>query len=107
MSQSLPKPADPSQAREVAELRAAIAALPAHVQDSVQDALFEAAVAYRHNQEVGPLVAFVNGLLLTAKLHRTPEYVKSVEDASHDDWTDTVGARDMLAHARARRARSK
>jgi len=98
-------PKSPEAAAEVEELRAAISALPADSHEEIYRQLAEAAVEYQATHDSGPLVLFVESLLLTARLHRTPEYRNALVDAEHDIWDeDGVEGESMIAAARDRRS---
>lgn len=98
-------PTSPESAAAVEELRAAIRDLPPAHHEEVDRQLAEAAVQYQATRDPQPLIFFVESLLMTARLHRTPEYHKALAEAEQDTWgSDGVDVADMIAAANARRA---
>jgi hypothetical protein len=95
-------PKDPAA---VEELRSAIRDLPPESQDQVDRAMAEAAIEYRETGDMTSMRLFVESLLITARLHRNPDYRKALAEAETDDWTSGVEAADLISAARAQRAR--
>ena len=52
--------------------------LPAEAQQQVRRDLVAAALQYKQRGKLDPLLHFVDSLLVTARLHRDPEYVRAL-----------------------------
>lgn len=89
----------------VEELLEALRVLPAEHHEEVHRQLAHAAINYQRTGSHEPLVMLVDSLLMTARLHRNPDYVKALADCEEDDWTDGgLDAESMVRQARERRS---
>lgn len=82
-------------------VRAAIRDLPPDSHAEVLERLAEAVAEYEQTRNARQLLALAEGLLMTARLHRNPDYRKALADADEDDWTDTTDGRALVERLRA------
>ena len=71
-------PADEEAIQEVVD---ALNDLPPDVQQQVRRDLVAAALQYKQRGKLDPLLHFVDSLLMTARLHRDPDYAQALATA--------------------------
>ncbi len=76
--------ADMEDTPESAAIRQAVQDLPPSQQEAVHSRLYAVAANYERTGRVDPVLHFIESLLMTARLHRNPAYLKGLAEADAD-----------------------